>query len=311
MSMSLYEALEDSAVHMATLRQGQILITVTDQAPHRSKQSHPDHFLIEWRDRGQATIRTKTVDNRFGLWDWLAPATPVDDWTPVNGGEMKKRSKQEAMKIRLYAVLEDSPVRMATLPYEVAGETTRRWITVIGGMKPPPWNREEGAEAFHIEYSCEGEDQPFFVKRVPSFSEIHKALTPYGVQDEWRPVRSLEGKKEPDREEEWKQVFPQSRWGRDKALSEALAESPVHAASLLCSSPALITSRRYLVTDNTPDKARNLTILYRYRVEWWDEGYEHYRSLVFADNVSALTSLLSPASPVGGWLPVLTSDEEK
>ena len=36
MNMSLYEALEDSAVHMATLRQGpghEIIITVTDQAP--------------------------------------------------------------------------------------------------------------------------------------------------------------------------------------------------------------------------------------------------------------------------------------
>jgi len=299
---------------MAMLLQGsghEIIITVTDQAPHLPKQSHPDHFLIEWRERGRTPIRTKTVDNRFGLWDWLSPATPFDDWTPVSGGEMKKRRKKEAMKIRLYVVLEDSPARMAKLPYEVAGETKKRWITIIGGMKPPPWRQEEDAEAFRIEYFCEGEDQPFFVKRVPSFSEIQKAISPYGVQDEWRPVSSLEDIKEPDREEEWKQVFPQGSWGRYKALSEALAESPVHAASLLYSSPDLITSRKYLVTDNTPDKERKLTVIYRYRVEWWDEGYEYYRSLVFADNFSALTSLLSPASTIGGWQPVFTSDEEK
>src|SRR6266704_2354156 len=82
---------------------------------------------------------------------------------------------------------------------------------------------------------------------------------------------------------------------------EALAESPIHAASLLYSPPDLIPPRRYLVTDKAPDKERKLTVIYRYRVEWWDEGYEHYRSLVFADNFSALTSLLSPASTIGGW----------
>ncbi len=53
MHMSLYEALEDSAVHMAMLRQGpehEIIITVTHQAPHLPKKSYPDHFLIEWRN---------------------------------------------------------------------------------------------------------------------------------------------------------------------------------------------------------------------------------------------------------------------
>jgi len=44
--MSLYDALEDSAVHKATQQQGQIIITVTDQAPHLPKRSYPDHFLI-------------------------------------------------------------------------------------------------------------------------------------------------------------------------------------------------------------------------------------------------------------------------
>jgi len=215
------------------------------------------------------------------------------------------------MKIRLYAVLEDSPVRMAKLPYEIAGDTKKRWITVIGGIKSPAWNREVDPEAFRIEYFCEGGDQPFFVKRVPSFSEIQKAIRPYVVQDEWKPVGSLEDKKEPDREEEWKQDFPQDSRGRYKALSEALAESPIHAASLLYSSPDLITPRRYLVTDKAPDKERKLTVIYRYRVEWWDEGYEHYRSLVFADNFSALASLLSPASTIGDWQPVPSSDEEK
>jgi hypothetical protein len=314
MGMSLYDALEDSALHKATLWQGpehEIILTVTDQAPHLPKQSYPDHFLIEWRNLDRTLIRTKTVDNRFALWDWLSPAGPFDDWTPVSGGEIKRRKKKEAISIRLYAVLEDSPVRMATLPYEVAGDTKKRWITIIGGMKPPAWNREIDAEAFRIEYSCEGENQPFFIKRAPSFSELQKAISPYKAQDEWKPVRSLEGKKEPDREEEWKQVFPYSSGGGLKNISGALAESPVHAAPLLYSSPSLVTPRRYLVTDNAPDKDWRLTVIYRYRIEWWDEGYEHYRSVVFADNFSELTSPLSPASTIGDWRPVLTSDEEK
>ncbi len=255
-------------------------------------------------------FRTKTVDNRYGLWNWLSPATPFDDWTPVSGGETKKRRKKEAMQIRLYAVLEDSPVRMAKLPYEVAGDTKKRWITVIGGMKPPAWNREVDPEAFRIEYFCEGENQPFFVKRAPSFSELQKAIRPYGVQDEWTPLNSLEDMKEPDREEEWKQVFPHYSEWRSKTILQALAESPIHAASLLYSSSDLITPRRYLVTDNAPDKEWKHTVIYRYRVEWWDEGYEHYRSLVFADNYSALASPLSPASTTGDWQPVLTNDEE-
>lgn len=314
MGMSLYEALEDSALHKAALQRGsghEIIIAVTDQAPHLPKQSHPDHFLIEWRDQDWTLIRTKTVDNRFGLWDWLSPAGPFDDWTPVSGGETKKRRKKEVMKIRLYAVLEDSPVRMAMLPYEIAGDTKKRWITVIGGMKPPAWNREVDPEAFRIEYSCEGEDQPFFIKRAPSFSELQKAISPYNALDEWKPVRSLEGKKEPNREEEWKQVFPQGSWGKDKSLYEALVASPIHAASFHYSSPELSTPRRYVVTDNAPDRERKLTIIYRYRVEWWDEGYEHYRSLIFVDNHSSLASTLPSASTIGGWQPVPMHDEEK
>ena len=215
------------------------------------------------------------------------------------------------MTIRLYAALEDSPVHMATLPYEVAGDTKKRWITVIGGMKPPAWNREVDPQAYRVEYFCEGEDQPFCVKRAPSFSELQKTISPYKAQDEWKPVRSHEGQKEPDREEEWKQIFPHSSGRGFKNIIEALTESPLHTASRLYSSPDLITPRRYLVTDNAPDKDWRHTVMYRYRVEWWDEGYEHYRSLVFADNFSALASLLSPASTIGDWQPVPSSDEEK
>lgn len=309
--MSLYDALEDSAVHKATLRQEQIIITVTDQAPHLPKRSYPDHFLIEWRNLDRTLISAETADNRFGLWNWLEPATPFDKWTPVSGGEIKKRKKQEAMNIRLYTVLEDSLVRMATLPYEVAGDTKKRWIIVIGGMKPPAWNREVDPQAYRVEYFCEGEDQPFCIKRAPSFSELQKTISPYKAQDDWKPVRSLEGKKEPDREEEWKQIFPYSSGGGFKTIIEALAGSPLHTASRLYSSPDLITPRRYLVTDNAPDKDWRLTVMYRYRVEWWDEGYEHYRSVVFVHNFSELTSPLSPASTTGDWQPVLNSNEEK
>ena len=309
--MSLYDALEDSAVHKATLQQEQTIITVTDQAPHLPKRSYPDHFLIEWRNQAGTLLRIETVDNRFGLWNWLEPASPFDKWTPVRSGEIKKRQKQQAMTIRLYAALEDSPVRMATLPYEVAGETKKRWITVIGGFKPPAWNREVDAQAYRVEYFCEGEDQPFCVKRAPSFAELQKSISPYQAQDEWKPVRSLEGKQEPDREEEWKQFFPYSSGGSFKTIIQALAESPLHTASRLYSSPDLITPRRYLVIDNAPDKDWRLTVMYRYRVEWWDEGYEQYRSVVFAHNLSELTSPLSPASTTGDWRPVLTSDEEQ
>jgi hypothetical protein len=309
--MSLYDALEDSALHKATLQQGQIIITVTDQAPHLPKRSYPDHFLIEWRNLDRTLIRTETADNRFGLWNWLEPASPFDDWTPVSGGEIKKRQKKEAMTFRLYAALEDSPVRMATLPYEVAGDTKKRWITVIGGMKPPAWNREVDPQVYRVEYFCEGEDQPFCVKRAPSFSELQKTISPYNARDGWKPVRSLEGKQEPDREEEWKQTLPYSSGGSFKTIIQALAESPLHTASRLYSSPDLITPRRYLITDNAPDKDWRLTVMYRYRVEWWDEGHEHYRSVVFADNFSELTSPLSPASTIGDWQPVLTNDEEK
>jgi hypothetical protein len=232
-------------------------------------------------------------------------------WTPLSGGEIKKRQKKEAMTIRLYAALEDSPVRMATIPHEVAGDKKKRWITIIGGMKSPTWNREVDAQAYRVEYFCEGEDQPFCVKHAPSFSELQKTIIPYKAQDKWKPVHSLEGKKEPDREEEWKQVFPYSNGGSFKTIAEALAESPLHTAFRLYSSPDLITPRRYLVTDNASDKDWRLTVMYRYRVEWWDEGYEHYRSVVFANNFSELTSPLSPASTMGDWRPVLTSDEEK
>jgi hypothetical protein len=76
--MSLYDALEDSVVHTATLRQEQMIITVTDQAPHLPKRSYPDHFLIEWRSLDRTLLRTETVDNRFGLWNWLEPASPFD-----------------------------------------------------------------------------------------------------------------------------------------------------------------------------------------------------------------------------------------
>ena len=98
---------------------------------------------------------------------------------------------------------------------------------------------------------------------MSSFSEIQKAIHPYGAQDEWKPVGSLENMKELDREEEWKQAFPYSSGERLKTLSEALAESPLHAASQLYSSASLITPRRYLVTDNVPDKDWRLTVIYR------------------------------------------------
>jgi hypothetical protein len=75
--------------------------------------------------------------------------------------------------------------------------------------------------------------------------------------------------------------------------------------------PDLITPRRYLVTDNVPDKGRKLSVLYRYRVELWDEGYKHYRSVIFADTFSALAIPLSPASTMGDWQPVLTNNEEE
>jgi hypothetical protein len=200
---------------------------------------------------------------------------------------------------------------MATLPYKVAGDAKKRWITIIGGMKAPAWDREVDAEAFCIEYSCEGEDQPFFIKHAPSFYELQKVISPYKAQDEWKPVRSLEGKREPDREEEWKQVFPYSSGRKLNDLSKALAESPLHTASLLYSSPDHIIPRRYLVTDNTPDKERKLTVIYRYRVEWRDVGYEHYRSVVFVDTYSALTTPLSPASTMWDWQPVFAGNKEE
>jgi hypothetical protein len=151
-------------------------------------------------------------------------------------------------------------------------------------------------------------EQPFCVKRVPAFSELPQALRPHGVQDGWSPFGSLEGMRAPDREEEWQHVAAPGRRTSEKPLAQTLAESPTHAASLLFSSPDLITARWYLVTDNAPDRAPNLTVLYRYRVEWWDEGYEHYRSQVFAANLAAVASILAPASTVGDWRPVLTSD---
>ena len=81
-------------------------------------------------------------------------------------------------------------------------------------------------------------------------------------------LRIIYGKQERARSRRRLEVGLPSSGGRLKTLSEALAESPLHAASLLYSSASLITPRRYLVTDNVPDKDWRLTVMYRYRVEW-------------------------------------------